>query len=87
MIWPRFGIQPPPQTGGRDAAAGLRELSPPQAGRLRDMARSTRQNPEGVLTMRYRSMSDDIPLRALVILALGLGLIAAPLAILAFLFF
>ena len=37
--------------------------------------------------MRYRSMSDDIPLRVLVILALGLGLVAAPLAILAFLFF
>ena len=40
---------PAPQTGGRDAAAGLRELSPPQAGRLlqqRDVARSTRQNPK-----------------------------------------
>ena len=37
--------------------------------------------------MRYRSMSNHIPLRALVILALGIGLVAAPLAILAFLFF
>jgi hypothetical protein len=37
--------------------------------------------------MRYRSMSDDIPLRALVILALSIGIVAAPLAILAFLFF
>jgi len=32
-------------------------------------------------------MSDHAPLYALVILALGIGVVAAPLAILAFLFF
>ncbi len=36
--------------------------------------------------MHNRSMSDHAPLYALVILALGLGIVALPLAILAFLF-
>jgi hypothetical protein len=37
--------------------------------------------------MHNRSMSDHAPLYAMVILALGLGIVAVPLVILALLFF
>jgi hypothetical protein len=42
---------------------------------------------EGVLSMHYRTPDHYTPLYALIILALGVGIVAAPLAILAFLFF
>jgi hypothetical protein len=42
---------------------------------------------EGDLTMHNRSMSDHAPLYVVLILALGLGIVATPLVLLAYLLF
>ena len=73
MRRPACGNRPSPQAGRLPAAAGRGTLDATVS--------------QGVLTMHNRSMSDHAPLYALVILALGIGVVAAPLAILAFLFF
>ncbi|MDB5604112.1 MAG: hypothetical protein JWP25_1012 [Bradyrhizobium sp.] len=47
----------------------------------------SKDSPGKNLTMRNRSMSDHAALYAVVILALGLGIVATPLALLALLLF
>ena len=75
---------------GRRGAAGLRGLSRPGVSRSRiligDIMRS-KESPRGDLTTHNRSMFDHAPLYAVLILALGLGIVATPLVLLAHLFF
>jgi hypothetical protein len=82
-----------PEPAGLDVVREAGPRDPPRSpgpaarGSQQGEAVRSKDSPRGDLTTHNRSMSDHAPLYAVLILALGLGIVATPLVLLALLLF